>query len=824
MPTQGAKEGLAGAEAEPSPYEIGDITVLGLGLTARLRMDMFPILLALSCGLIARSLSSLFPAPSVLPVMWGLGALLSAFIAGRSRYWALAPVVLFLGFLPDPPPVSLPEQLALAAAVAAGGLVIDRLRSRLAPDIRPGMTAKQIATVSCLGFLAGLVTTCVWAIGYALARKVFPSPGIFAGALLRLSLSVLVWLPLFVAWMDPPRRPNLRRLLHFALVMLMTAANSVLVYLCGLHEALAWTALPLLVWAALAFRARGVSVAMVIVSCIALYATTHGLGVFYPHDLGHVLMMEFFAATVTVTMLLVARLADKRQTEEAWAEARREAVQARHAAEEATARYRAIFDQTQVGIARSTLERRFFDVNRPACIIAGRSREQMLSIGPEDITAPEDWAVMQQATQEMLAGKRMSIEREERIVTGDGLRRWIRLNVSLVRSPGGKPLEFVTVVQDITPRKTAEFALAESEARWRLAQEVAGVGAWEFHESRGTSYFSAISQAHFRLEPRPSGLYSFADVRAQMGAAFDAFNRELLRAIIGRSNFDFKLAVPSGENDVRWIRVLGGYDGGQADGPLLGLTMDITEQIEGETRLRAARDQVLRVSRLSAMGSMASTLAHELNQPLAAIANFSAAGRHMLLGPNRPGDDKIIDLLDRTAVQARRAGEIIRKMRQFTVTGEVSLNPEDLGEILAAACEMVRERKDSAGVRILCEADADLPKAMADRIQLEQVVGNLVANAAQATAGCAVREVSVKAARDGDHILVSVADSGVGIPADVRENLFEPFRTTKEKGMGLGLPICRTIIEAHGGKLWAEDNSPRGSIFRFTLAMAEDGG
>lgn len=161
-------------------------------------------------------------------------------------------------------------------------------------------------------------------------------------------------------------------------------------------------------------------------------------------------------------------------------------------------------------------------------------------------------------------------------------------------------------------------------------------------------------------------------------------------------------------------------------------------------------------------------------------------------------------------------------MRQFTVTGELVLQPENLGEILLAASELVRERRDCAGVRITCEPDPALPPVMADRTQLEQVMGNLIANGAQATAGCAARDVLVTAACDGDNILVSVADSGVGIPADVYENLFEPFRTTKEKGLGLGLPICRTIVEAHGGRLWARANEPQGTVFHFTLARADE--
>ena len=802
--------------AELPVREVGDIRFAGLCLSAKARMRIFCALLALLCGLVSRPLYGLFPAPSVLPIMWLLGALLSALIIGEPWCWILAPAGLFLGFLLAPPPVSLPEQIVLVLAVVASALTIAGMRRRSGLCIRPGMAPKEIAALSLMGGMAAWVTTCVWAVGYALVRKAFAPADLFAGALLRMGLSTLIWLPLFVAWIcDPPRWPGLRRALHFSAMLLATAANSVIIYLSGSHDALAWTVLPLLVWAALAFHARGVTAFVALVAFIALYASTHGLGPFYPHNSRHVWEMEFFVATLSVTMLLLARLADKRQTEEAWQEAR-------HAAEEASARYRAIFDQTQVGIARSTLDRRFFEANQPACAIAGRSREEMLALSPKDITLAADWEAMQQATKEMLEGRCASVEREERILTGDGQMRWVALNVSLVRSQAGEPVEFVSMVQDITARKKAEIALAESEARWRLAQELAGVGTWVFYEKVGTSYFSPLSQKHFGLRPDPAGSYGLAEIQAQLGSAFGVFDSEIQRAVRENATFDFRLAIGCAQNETRWIRVLGGYDPDGEDSRLLGLTMDITGQVEAEERLQSAREQVVRVSRLSAMGAMASTLAHELNQPLAAITSFCSAGHHLLTARKRDGDEKLAELLRDAAAQALRAGEIIRKMRRFTVTGEVSLNPESLDDILLRAIGLVRERSDSAGVRIHHEPCPGPALAMADRIQLEQVLINLVTNAVQATAGCEVREVLVSAAFDGDTVTVSVADSGVGIPPDVRDNLFEPFRTTKAKGLGLGLPICRTIIEAHGGRLWAEANSPRGSVFRFTLIAAEE--
>ncbi|MEI9852307.1 MAG: ATP-binding protein [Sphingomonas sp.] len=180
----------------------------------------------------------------------------------------------------------------------------------------------------------------------------------------------------------------------------------------------------------------------------------------------------------------------------------------------------------------------------------------------------------------------------------------------------------------------------------------------------------------------------------------------------------------------------------------------------------------------------------------------------------------MLDLIERTRVQALRAGDIIRRVRGFTIRGEISRAPTDIEAVLRAACASVREHPVGAGVTIECHFDVRARRAPVDALQLEQVVANLVRNAAEATQGSAVRRVAVATTLAADAILVRVTDSGRGLDDAMLHNLFEPFRTTKETGTGLGLPICRTIVEAHGGRLWAERAAGGGAQFCFTLPLA----
>jgi two-component system sensor kinase FixL len=251
-----------------------------------------------------------------------------------------------------------------------------------------------------------------------------------------------------------------------------------------------------------------------------------------------------------------------------------------------------------------------------------------------------------------------------------------------------------------------------------------------------------------------------------------------------------------------------------------GFIRDLSERQATEARLQELQSELVHMSRFTAMGEMASTLAHELNQPLSAIANYMSGSRRLL---ETATDDRAIrarSALDKAADQAQRAGNIIRRLRDFVSRGETERRVERIGKLIeeASALAMVGERQLSVDLRLVLDPAAEL--VMADRVQIQQVLLNLMRNAAEAMAGTERRELTVSTAAPKDGMTeISVADTGPGIPEEIAEQLFRPFVTTKRHGMGVGLSISRTIIDAHGGKIWSEPNPGGGTIFRFTLPM-----
>jgi two-component system sensor kinase FixL len=253
-----------------------------------------------------------------------------------------------------------------------------------------------------------------------------------------------------------------------------------------------------------------------------------------------------------------------------------------------------------------------------------------------------------------------------------------------------------------------------------------------------------------------------------------------------------------------------------------GFVRDLTERQDAESRLQELQSELVHVSRLTALGEMASALAHELNQPLAAISNYVTGSRALLA---RPGSDpaKVDDALERASEQALRAGQIIRRLRDFVARGETERRVESLPRLLhdASALALVGAREHGIDIRFAIDPAASL--VLADKVQIQQVVLNLIRNAMDAMEECSRRELRIGSrALEGGMAEVSVADTGPGISAEVAGQLFQPFVTTKADGMGIGLSISRTIVESHGGRLWAEPAPTGGTIFRFTLKMVDE--
>jgi two-component system sensor kinase FixL len=248
-----------------------------------------------------------------------------------------------------------------------------------------------------------------------------------------------------------------------------------------------------------------------------------------------------------------------------------------------------------------------------------------------------------------------------------------------------------------------------------------------------------------------------------------------------------------------------------------GFVRDLTERQESDRRLHEAQDELLHISRLSEMGQMASALAHELNQPLAAINNYLAGAERLM---QRGDYEKTGVAFSKAIEQVDRAAQIIRRLREFVAKGEADRRTESLSKIIEEASALALVGARSQGVRAAINLDPDAESAFVDKIQIQQVLVNLVRNAIEAMAASATRNLAITSRRVGDMIEVAVTDTGPGIAESIKARLFEPFVTSKATGMGVGLSICRSIVESNGGRMWAEDNPGGGTIFRFTVPPA----
>src|SRR6516165_2706609 len=256
-----------------------------------------------------------------------------------------------------------------------------------------------------------------------------------------------------------------------------------------------------------------------------------------------------------------------------------------------------------------------------------------------------------------------------------------------------------------------------------------------------------------------------------------------------------------------------------------GFIRDITQRQASEARLQELQSELVHVSRLTAMGEMASALAHELNQPLLAIVGYMKGSRRLLESGAEDRSGLLRDALDKAGDQALRAGQIIRRLREFVGRGDSERRVESVRKLIEEASALALVGTKDQGVRVRFQFDPTVDLVLVDKVQIQQVLLNLLRNAVEAMAASQRRELVVStAAGDDDVIAVSVADTGSGIAPELMSQLFQPFVTNKRHGMGVGLSICRTIVEAHGGQITVEPNPAGGTIFRFTLqaATAED--
>lgn len=251
-----------------------------------------------------------------------------------------------------------------------------------------------------------------------------------------------------------------------------------------------------------------------------------------------------------------------------------------------------------------------------------------------------------------------------------------------------------------------------------------------------------------------------------------------------------------------------------------GFARDMTEPQQNERRLHELQSELLHVSRLSEMGQMASALAHEVSQPLTSITTYLSAARRLASGGN---PELAATAIRGASEQAERAVQIIRRLRDFVKKSKPEMRPENLSRVIEEAIALTLVDTRGTAPRIGMRIGEAASIAIMDKVQIQQLLINLIRNAIEATANAKRREIMISTCpHDPGAVLVSVADSGTGIVPAIRERLFMPFVTSKDAGMGVGLSICRTIVETHGGRLWAKDHPGGGTIFEFTLPTRVD--
>jgi PAS domain S-box-containing protein len=375
-----------------------------------------------------------------------------------------------------------------------------------------------------------------------------------------------------------------------------------------------------------------------------------------------------------------------------------------------------------------------------------------------------------------------------------------------------------------TDRKRAEEGLRRSEAFLAEGQRISRTGNWAWNISTGKLVWS---EEHYRLfgfdpeEAEPTFQLFWDRVHSEDRSLVQ---QTLDEAIRERSGFtlEFRIVLPDGSG--KHLHGVG-HPALSAAGDVdeyVGTTMDITERKRGEEALRNAQADLTRVSRLTTMGELAASIAHEINQPLTGVVSSANASLRWL-AHDQPNLDVVRGATERIVRDAQRAGEIIKSLRALVTKSGPQMTQLDINDAIREVLVLMRSELRQHDVSLETALSDGLEPVVGDRVQLQQVILNLIMNGIEAMSADTrqPRVLRVRSQIDGPGgLLVTIEDSGPGLAPETMDHLFDHFFTTKPSGMGMGLSICRSIVDAHGGRLWASRQSPRGAAFQFTVPTA----
>jgi PAS domain S-box-containing protein len=442
-------------------------------------------------------------------------------------------------------------------------------------------------------------------------------------------------------------------------------------------------------------------------------------------------------------------------------------------------------------------------------------------------THPEDRVQVQRAVDRATRDAK-DLDLEHRLLMPDGTVRHVHVVGHLLETGQSGKAELAGAITDITERKRAEESLRQTEAYLEEAQRLSHTGSWAWNVARRENVH--WSQEHYRLfglDPKSDSL-SFETAYQRIHPEDRAiFNRKVEQAIRDRSDFevDFRTVLPDGST--KYVHSVG-HPVFSASGELVefvGTGMDMTERRQAEKereRLRQVQADLAHINRATTMGELTASLAHEINQPIAAAVTDARTCLRWL-AREQPDIGEARESAARMVKAVTRASDIITRLRQLFKKGSPQTNLVDVSEVIQEMVILLRSEASRYSVSVLTELSVDLPLVMADRVQLQQVLMNLMLNGIEAMQDTKSEgQLTIRSLRgEGGQLLISVSDTGMGLPPEHADQIFNAFFSTKAQGTGMGLSISRSIIESHGGRLWATPNSERGTTFNFTLPAAE---
>jgi PAS domain S-box-containing protein len=441
-------------------------------------------------------------------------------------------------------------------------------------------------------------------------------------------------------------------------------------------------------------------------------------------------------------------------------------------------------------------------------------------------THPEDSARVQQVI-DRASQNAKDFDLEHRLLMPDGSVKHVHVVGHLQETGQPGKTELVGAITDITERKRAETALRQTEAYLEEAQRLSHTGSWAWNVARRENiHWSQEQYRLFGLDPKGDSLSfetAFQRIHPEDRATF---NNVIEQAIRERSDFevDFRIVLPDGST--KYSRSVG-HPVFSASGELVefvGTGIDITERRQAEKereRLRQVQADLAHISRATTMGELTASLAHEINQPIAAAATDARTCLRWL-AREQPDIGEARESAVRMVNAVTRAADIITRLRQLFKKGAPQTNLVDVSEVIQEMVVLLRSEASRHSVSILTELSDGLPRVVADRVQLQQVFMNLMLNGIEAMQDTKTEgQLTIKSLMaEGGQLLISVSDTGVGLPREQADQIFNAFFSTKAQGTGMGLSISRSIVESHGGRLWATSNPGHGATFSFTLPTA----